>query len=747
MKALKTILMAGAVFAGAMWGSPDADAKTMALLVGVADYNEASGIHSLLGPRNDVSIMWRALKARGASPDDLTVLTDHLPTSPDFPVAKGLPISTNILAELDRLAKVAERGDTVIFYYSGHGTRQPADPKYLQDEPEADGMDQVLLPADVGSYDPIKMTIRNALVDNTLGDKITAIRNKGAFVWAIVDACHSSTVTRGEEVVRSVDPATLGVPDTPTPAPEASRSTERDGTLRAAVEIPGDGGLVGFYAVESSDQAIERPFPGYNMPMVGDDPKKQRMGVFTYLIHRALTENTASTYRDLAQQVVAELSSDRTGGKVPPPVFDGDLDEAIPGSTGDKLPNSVSGLVQDGKISFPAGTLQGFEEGAQLALYAPGKVDKPIGHVTIATSSAVDSTAENIDWVQGADQISNGTIAAVVTEPAINFRFVVAPPPAGDLTDAGAKAETASAIDAAFKDDAQALGVSLGDAGNPDADVMLRVKNNRLWVVRSDRPWVTTAGAYDETPSIALGDGPEKTGAALKTAVWSLARAAKLLRVTSAMEPNGGEDDGLKITASIARSPKQDDKAACSGIDAPADAKPVDLQPLLPAAAGNCSYVDIEVTNDGDLDYYVAGFYVDALGGVSAIPANTAKRGCVRTLPAGADKPLQFRFWIDTWDEKANKPSTVGAENFVVLAVPKLAAHEPPRLCALTQPTLQAMQQTRDVEIAGTRSANQKLASLIGNVEGGATRGVSAAPETDDGPKMTGRLFVFDVKP
>ena len=46
-------------------------AKTLALLVGVADYDEASGIRDLLGPRNDVSIMWRLLTSRGVDPETL----------------------------------------------------------------------------------------------------------------------------------------------------------------------------------------------------------------------------------------------------------------------------------------------------------------------------------------------------------------------------------------------------------------------------------------------------------------------------------------------------------------------------------------------------------------------------------------------------------------------------------------------------------------------------------------------------
>ncbi|MBI3672322.1 MAG: caspase family protein [Rhizobiales bacterium] len=733
------------LFAGALLAMPSlAEARTMALLVGVANYNAASGIRSLLGPRNDVSIIWRALKARDVNPADMTVLTDGLPLGPDFPVVQGPPVSANILAALDRLAAEAQKGDTVIFYYSGHGTRQPTDPRREKDEPEADGMDQVLLPADVGAYDPIDMTIKNAIVDYALGDKIIAIRARGAFVWAVVDSCYAGTVTRGDDVVRSVDPATLGVPEK---APAVfSRGGNRHGTLRTA-KVVGEGGLAGFYAVESYDQAIERPFPGYNLPMVGEG-NAQRMGVFTYHLHRALTANKAASYRDLAQEIVADLSTDRTGGKVPPPVFDGDLDAALPGSTAARLPNSVTGIVAGGTIAFPVGALQGFDVGARLALYAPGVPDKAIGHADVSEASAVSATAGAIDWEQGATQINDGTISAVIAEPAINFRFVVAPPPAKDFASDAEKTAVSDAIATVFKADANTLGVSLGTAGNPDADALLRVKNGRLWLLRSDRPWVTAAGAYDETPSLPLADGPGKLGPEIKDALWRLARAAKLIRVTAALDTgadSGGNVD-LTMTATLTRPAVANAKAACSGKGPPAGAQSSAIEPLLPVAAGNCSFVDIEVKNTSDQDYYVAGFYVDSLGGVAAIPPSVGTRGCVRLLPTGVDKALAFRFWIKSWNLEANAPSSTGAENFVILGVPKDNTHEPPKLCALTQPTLDAMQQTRSVEIAGTRSSNNKFATLIGDVQGSATRGASTAAD-DGGPKMTGRLFVFDVKP
>ena len=395
----------------------------------------------------------------------------------------------------------------------------------------------------------------------------------------------------------------------------------------------------------------------------------------------------------------------------------------------------------------PVGALQGYDVGATLALFAPGKLDKPVAHAEVTEATAVTATAENVSWQEDATSFDRGTLAAVVDTPAINFRFVVSPPPDSDFADEAAKGFVGTALAESFKDGAESIGIELGEPGNPDADVLLRVKDNRLWVLRPDKPWVTTAGAYDETPNLPLSGDQAKLAASVKTAVWSLARATKLVRVTSALDSAGTSDGDILVQAAMKPSASADSKAACNTGARPDMAQASPVSPLIPAGAGNCDYVSIEVSNDSDIDYYVAGFYVDALGGVSAMPASTAKSGCVRSLPAGTGKKLTFSFWIDTWDEKSGKPSTVGAENFVVLAVPKDSkGGSAPRLCSLTQPTLAGMQQTRDVEMPGQRGSKQKLSQLLNGVQGAATRGASAAPE-DGGPAMSGRLFVFDVKP
>ncbi len=480
MNILKPLLLSTAL---SLAIATTATARTHALLIGVSDYN-VNGIHDLKGPPNDVSILWRALKHRDVKDEDIAVLTDPvLPVSADFPKPRGLPHRAEILAELDRLAAAVQSGDTVMFYYSGHGTVQPVNPDIPQEEPEADGQDQVILPGDVGAYSMIDRTIKNAIVDNELAAKFNAIRAKGAFVWAVVDACHSGTVTRGQDVTRSVDPAVLNVPATP-------KLETHGGEREAAIPLPpGAGGIVGFYAVESYAQAIERPFPGYNLPMVGDGDN-QRMGVFTYTLHRALMRDTASTFRDLAQQIVAEINSDRSGGKVPPPVFDGDLDAAVPGSDAARVPNSVSAIVNDGAVDIPAGALHGFDVGSTVALYNPGAPDKPVARATISDATGVTSKAEEIEWLDEAAKIDRGAFQALVESPGINFRFVVSPPPEGDFTNAEEKAAVTAAVETAFGADGARIGIATGEANDPDADLILRVKNNRLWIVRPDLNWV-----------------------------------------------------------------------------------------------------------------------------------------------------------------------------------------------------------------------------------------------------------------
>ncbi len=132
---MKKYLMAGTASALlALTALPNlAEAKTRMLLIGVADYNEDSGIRDLLGPRNDVSIMWRLFKSRGVDPKDITVLSDGIPEGAEYPAMNGPATIENIRAAFDKIAAETGPEDDFIFYYSGHGTRQPDNDKFIRD--------------------------------------------------------------------------------------------------------------------------------------------------------------------------------------------------------------------------------------------------------------------------------------------------------------------------------------------------------------------------------------------------------------------------------------------------------------------------------------------------------------------------------------------------------------------------------------------------------------------------------------
>lgn len=747
---MKKYLLAGtasALLALATFGA-QAEAKTRMLLIGVAHYNEESGIRSLLGPRNDVSIMWRLFKSRGVDPQDITVLSDGVPEGPEYPKLSGAPTIANIRAAFDKIAAETGPKDDFVFYYSGHGTRQPDNNPEEEIEPEADGYDQVLLPSDVGPYDPAGGSIKNALVDDELGQKLDAIRSKGTFVWAIIDSCHSGTVTRGDSVTRSIDPASLGVPDKSATAGTAS--TTRGGERKGSIVSKTESDLVGFYAVDAFDEAIERPFTGYALPMVGDG-KTQRMGVFTNALHHALTQGTAQTFADLAQEISADLTTDRSGGRVPQPVFDGVLDHPIPGAS-NKGPRLITSTIADDTVAVPQGVLHGFEQGSRIALYAPGQSDKPIGKAEIVEAEAASSKAGNIAWEPGAEKIAKGPIAVRLTEQAVSFRFAVSPPPADDLKDPGQSDTVTKAVATAFgkESGSSEIGINLGDAGNPDGDVLLRAQNGRLWIMRPDRPLDMKAGSFGETPSLPIGDDPTKLAEEVKQAVWSLSRAEKLVRFAASVGTSTDENaERPEITATIQRKGDKsaDPSTACAKPNKDDPAKP--LAAFTPEGVGNCDTVRFKITNETDQTYYIAAFYVDALGGVFPLSNQDKARGCVRTLYSGSGD-LTYTIQINTWDPKSKKPAAVGTENAVILAIPQDASKIAPSMCSLIQPTVQATQATRGVEDASaTRGSAQgkSLKTLLGGITGSATRSASIAEDEGGGPAMSSALFTFDVRP
>ena len=119
-------------------------------------------------------------KSRGVDPKDIIVLSDGLPEGADYPVLNGAADHRAISGRPStrsppKPARMTISSSTI----RAMAPRQPDDDPAAEIEPEADGYDQVLLPSDTGPYDPAGGGIKNALVDDELGQKLDAIRAEG----------------------------------------------------------------------------------------------------------------------------------------------------------------------------------------------------------------------------------------------------------------------------------------------------------------------------------------------------------------------------------------------------------------------------------------------------------------------------------------------------------------------------------------------------------------------------------------
>ncbi|WP_323038335.1 caspase family protein [Gemmobacter sp.] len=326
--------------------APMARAEVRALLIGVSDYDAASGIPSLKGPRNDVRLMRQVLQGRGVA--DIRVLADGVDGS------AGRPDRAGIIAAFAALADQAAAGDLVIITLSGHGTRQ-----IDQDGDETDGLDEVFLPADASRAAPGTGQIPNALVDDELGQMVLAIRHKGADVVFVMDSCHSGSGLRAaspDVADRFVDPAVLGI-----------RAVEAGGAPSANVGVASadddaPGRVVAFYAARSSEVAREVNLT----PQSGDD--SGWYGLFTSRLAARLQSASPVSYRQLFQAVLADLNDTATpGAALQTPSWEGGLIDATVLGGQDTIGLRQFAVKRD---ELSAGLVHGFGPGTLFALVA-----------------------------------------------------------------------------------------------------------------------------------------------------------------------------------------------------------------------------------------------------------------------------------------------------------------------------------------------------------------------------------------
>lgn len=423
-----------------VFAQQDAEARTNhALLIAVTDYPLLPPSAKLIGPNNDAQLVRDFLLSSAPinfKPENITVLADELENA--IP-----PTRDAIRSELDNLAGRVSKGDFVFLQFSGHGTQQPAmDPTI-----EPDGLDEIFLPKDTGMWEDRSKGVPNALIDKEIRDHLQAIRNKGAFIWAVFDCCHSGTMTRAiglvdsQEVERKINPADLGISDDVLAeavalSDNASRSigapVSRQNALGLSNAEPTgadslvSGGMVAFFAAQTTETTPEMP-----LPRGAEDAT--RLGLFTFTLFSKIAENPAVSYRQLGQAVLQSYSADNRTR--PTPLFEGDLDRPIFGMTQMDRIAQWPIKAQGNALELPAGHLHRLSPGARLAILpSPGSaLDDAIGFVEVKAaknlSSRIAPVASNDQPAIAIADIPAGAYARL-TDIVVGFELTVARPDA-----------------------------------------------------------------------------------------------------------------------------------------------------------------------------------------------------------------------------------------------------------------------------------------------------------------------------
>lgn len=490
----RRLLVAASVLTGASAFLPQAaEARTnYALIVGVTHYPNVEGA-DLIGPRNDALLVRDYLVSGAPVPfeaKNVTVLAE------DVEGGAGSPTHAAITGALAGIAAAAQPGDFVYVQLSGHGMQQPA----VDPASEPDGMDEVFLPADISRWTDPRKGVPQAFTDNEIGRSLDAIRQKGAFVWIVIDACHSGTATRavgmgGENVVeRKIDPKLVGIPDSAFEAAEAAaRAASADAAAPEAGERAlmlhangkqGDapegarptgttglrpGGMVAFFAAQTVETTPEMPLPR-------GEKEARRYGLFTYTLMSLLAENPAISYRQLGQSVLQAYAADNRSR--PTPLFEGNLDAPVFGTQSGDYVRQWKVEVGPAGITVGAGRLQGLAAGARLAiLSSPGAgIEAALGYLEVRSAETLSARAVTVE-AEGKPALAPSAIPdnayARLTQVAFDTELTVSRPAPGERY-AAETAEVDKLLEEIADDKARPLKLKFVDAREP-ADIKLAV--------------------------------------------------------------------------------------------------------------------------------------------------------------------------------------------------------------------------------------------------------------------------------
>ncbi len=659
-----------------------------AVIVGVSDYQSLPARggaepepYDLQSPKNDVARMARLAKQLQVKDENLFILADNLDSADHYLHLNESPTKVAILSALEKVAKQTKPDDVVLFYFSGHGSQQPnnaADPSDV----EPDGLDEIILPIDIGQWDGRVGSVKNAITDDEIGMSVDAIRRTGAHVWVILDSCHSGTGLRaatGEASnieIRGVSPRSLGVPKALLESSSLLRSGNRSisSVHSGSVDISEQawGGVTAFYAATADMLAKSTT---WRIP--GTSELTPNLGLLTYTITDAVLTGQVRSYRDLALRVRGAFADKRTYNVMPS--FQGDFDRALFGF--ETVPPQQWRISKVSRsLVLEAGLLDGVLEGAIVGIVkANSNSSAPIAYAQVVESRATTSRLASVDYngLTVADAVkirSRSEYSGRIVAPGIPFTVRIARPADTSLAMKSGKL-VAAALRQLTNTNKQLAGLQqLNWVDATDvADLYLIVGPDRVWLSDQQQSLSETDRAQPPWVPVRQSEDAGRLAARLADRLNAFARVTWIVRVVNNTGA-GIEGNQLQVELFVDHVSRSEagniwpEEKSCPDVPKgiTPNAKPVDLISGSSAASqlSHCDLVFVRVRNESPNPIDVTPLYVDRSFNIGYL--QNMQRDNVRIPPGGVlTTPLQ----IQTYNAAAQRPYPIGVEQLLIIAV------------------------------------------------------------------------------
>lgn len=644
-----------------------AAAELRALLVGVSGYPSLAPTQHLQGPPTAVQRLRDVLLRRGAAAARITLLADGVPGA-------ALPTRAALLGALDDLARDTRAGDVVLVHFAGHGSRQP-------DPSRPGSWLPTLLPLDIGRWDGGDQPVTNAVTRDELRTAVDRIAARGAFVWAVFDACHSAGLVRGAAAPAAPEAAAAkallaswlaGLEAEALPSAAGRPAEARRGGQVAPIEadtrapLPGaapPGRTALFYAAQGSEYAGEVAPDA--VPGSGGAPTARRHGLFSHVLTQLLDEAQGPiSYRQLADALLARyrlLPQARLT-----PVFAGNgLDVHVLGQ--DSMPLRQWPLHARPPAATPtppwwvaAGQLHGISVGARFAVVpdALSRDDQVITQLEAVQVLDDHSLLAPLPRTSGADAAASPASAPALQAEVNQLRLLAnglayalhvafdasgcAPP--CPLRDAvrQLRATGVAGVDLRWVDAADRAGLAESAAGPPD--LRLRADQGRVLMLEGAGPAGpgSRGAAADQAAPLVLDLPASAAPAALARRLAQRLHALARLRNLSQLAARSALDPLQSVLESSVRR---------QGATTP--------QAVGALALRHGDQVVLTLRNRGRDPIDVTVLYLDADGGITKL--HPTRQGEVNRLEAGDSRELT----VDI------VPPAVGAERLWAMAAVK----------------------------------------------------------------------------